>query len=103
MLLYRDKATKEPNVPPVFCKDCKYYSLPYVYGHCGHPKTNKGEYDLETGKMITTWADFERKPGKKCGPEGKLFEPKEPEPEPEPVTVKSCFDELLNLIGWPSK
>jgi hypothetical protein len=70
----------ELDSPIKLCKDCKYYEKKISFSVCGNPNIRK-EINLETGEFERSFVDFERiysYPGR-CGPEGKLFEQKEPE------------------------
>jgi hypothetical protein len=80
------------NETPVLCKDCKYYTIPYMIGQCKHPQNVPVIINLETGAREPVYAEIERGPYKKCGPEGKLFEPK-----------LSIFDRIMKFIKWISK
>lgn len=56
---------------PVFCVDCAYFLGHFI---CSSPFEQR--HDLVTGEVIHVAAEFQRSDEGKCGPEGKLFEPK---------------------------
>jgi hypothetical protein len=84
---------QQMNETPVLCKDCKYYTNPYVYGRCSHPQNTMGKINLETGECKSSYAEIERMPDRNCGPEGKLFEPKE-------INWSFPIGPVIFLISW---
>lgn len=66
----------------VICKNCKYYKrdIPFIFSSkfakCTNPDIT--DADLVNGKKTYSYCSIERKnySVNKCGPEGKLFEPK---------------------------
>lgn len=76
-----------------FCVRCKYFVEKDYFlcgrGACSHEQV-KPSPDPVYGEMATIGAFEARAKGGKCGPDGKLWEPKPPPPPPPPPLCKDC-------------
>lgn len=69
--------------PPKFCKDCKHAKLygwrilTYTSGDSYYCRAQAYPPNLVTGKILLRRCLIARSDMQACGPEGKLFEPKD--------------------------
>ncbi len=80
------------------CKDCRHFRMSmntyatYRDGDCAHPAFQFSKFSRVDGQEHTfnkggVHVEFAREESKKCGPTGKLWEPKPPRKE-------------FSLLGW---
>ena len=75
-MFFKRKKREPPAEPPPTCLDCKHcqvFELDPSWSQCAVSFSE----DIVTGKQENMFCQFARFPGKPCGPEGKLFEPKD--------------------------